>query len=63
MKELVFAAAVESTGAGSASFESEVEIVGEGMLVESGRIGYGEVGAHGEVVDDQSARIFVPWSA
>jgi hypothetical protein len=119
MKELVFAlefkgsgiqAAVESTGAGSASFESEVEIVGEGMFVESGRIRYGDagtlsfktvgrgvlgpspvaglqkgaivwevtggdgrlagaqglitsnftVGANGEVVDDQFARIFVP---
>ena len=72
MKELVFAlefkgsgiqAAVESTGAGSASFESEVEIVGGGMFVESGRIRYGEVGTHGEVVDDQFARIFVPSSA
>ena len=38
-------AAVESTGAGSASFESEVEIVGEGMFVESGRIRYGDAGS------------------
>jgi len=103
-------AVVESTGARSASFESEVEIVGEGMFVESGRIRYGEagtvsfktvgrgvlgpspvagfqkgavvwevtggdgrlagaqglitsnftVGANGEVVDDQFARILVP---
>jgi hypothetical protein len=37
-------AVVESTGAGSASFESEVEIVGEGMFVESGRIRYGDAG-------------------
>ena len=103
-------AAVESTGPGLASFESEVEIVGEGMFVESGRIRYGDagtvsfktvgrgvlgpspvaglqkgaivwevtggdgrlagaqglitsnftVGEHGEVVDDQFARIFLP---
>ena len=103
-------AAVESAGAGSASFESEVEIVGEGLFVESGRIRYGDagsvsfttvgrgtlgpspvdglqrgaivwevtggdgrlggaqglitsnftVGAQGQVVDDQFARIFVP---
>jgi hypothetical protein len=103
-------AEVESTGVGSASFESEVEIVGDGVFVESGRIRYGDagsvsfktvgrgvlgpspvaglhkgaivwevtggdgrlvgaqglitsnftVGAHGEVVDDQFARIFVP---
>jgi hypothetical protein len=103
-------ASIESAGGGSASFESEVEIVGEGMFVESGHIGYGDagrvsfrtvgrgilgpspldgvqrgsvmwevtggegrfagaqglitsnftVGSHGEVVDDQFARIFVP---
>jgi len=103
-------AAVESAGAGSASFESEVEIVGEGLFVESGRIRYGDagsvsfrtvgrgtlgpspvdglqrgaivwevtggdgplvgaqglitsnftVGAQGQVIDDQFARIFVP---
>ncbi len=35
-------ASVESAGGGSASFESEVEIVGEGMFVESGSIRYGE---------------------
>ena len=35
-------AGVESAGGGSASFESEVEIVGEGMFVESGSIRYGE---------------------
>jgi len=101
---------VESAGAESASFESEVEIVGEGLFVESGRIRYGNagtvsfrtvgrgtlgpspvdglqrgaivwevtggdgrlagaqglitsnftVGAQGQVVDDQFARIFVP---
>ena len=103
-------ATIDSAGAGSASFESEVEIVGEGIFVESGRIRYGDagtvsfrtvgrgtlspspvdglqrgaivwevtggegrlagaqglitsnftVGAQGEVVDDQFARIFVP---
>jgi len=103
-------AAVESAGAGSASFESEVEIVGEGLFVESGSIRYGDagsvsfrtvgrgtlgpspvdglqrgaivwevtggdgrlvgaqglitsnftVGAQGQVIDDQFARIFVP---
>ena len=103
-------ATVDSAGAGSASFESEVEIVGEGTFVESGRISYGDagtvsfrtvgrgtlgpspvdglqrgaivwevtggegrlagaqglitsnftVGAQGEVVDDQFARIFLP---
>src|SRR5437867_13018332 len=37
-------ATVESAGAGSASFESEVEIVGEGMFVESGSIRYGDAG-------------------
>jgi len=37
-------ASVESAGGGSASFESEVEIVGEGMFVESGSIRYGEAG-------------------
>jgi hypothetical protein len=103
-------ASVESAGAGSASFQSEVEIVGEGMFVESGTIQYGDagkvsfrtvgrgtlgpspiadvqrgavmwevtggdgrlagaqglitsnftVGAKGEVVDDQFARLYVP---
>ena len=103
-------ASVESAGGGSASFESEVEIVGEGMFVESGSIRYGDagkvsfrtvgrgtlgpsplvdvqrgavtwevtggegrlvgsqglitsnftVGAQGEVVDDQFARLYVP---
>jgi len=37
-------ASVESAGAGSASFQSEVEIVGEGMFVESGTIQYGDAG-------------------
>ena len=103
-------ASVESAGAGSASFQSEVDIVGEGMFVESGTIQYGAagkvsfrtvgrgtlgpspiaevqrgavmwevtggdgrlagaqglitsnftVGAKGEVVDDQFARLYVP---
>ena len=35
---------VESAGGVSASFESEVEIVGDGMFVESGTIRYGDVG-------------------
>jgi hypothetical protein len=101
---------VESAGGGSATFESEVEIVGDGIFVESGSIRYGDagkvsfktvglgtlgpsplpgiqrgavmwevtngegrlagaqglitsnftVGAQGEVVDDQFARLFVP---
>jgi hypothetical protein len=33
-----------STGGGSASFESEVEIVGEGAFVESGSFRYGDAG-------------------
>ncbi len=37
-------ASIESAGAGSASFQSEVEIVGEGMFVESGTIQYGDAG-------------------
>ena len=37
-------ASVESAGAGSASFQSEVEIVGEGMFIESGTIRYGDAG-------------------
>ncbi len=37
-------ASVESAGAGSASFQSEVDIVGEGMFVESGTIQYGDAG-------------------
>src|SRR5262249_61719902 len=37
-------AGIESSGGGSASFESEVEIVGEGMFVESGSIRYGDAG-------------------
>src|SRR6266478_8879783 len=37
-------ASVESAGGGSASFESEVEIVGEGAFVESGSIRYGDAG-------------------
>ena len=37
-------ASVELAGGGSASFESEVEIVGEGMFVESGSIRYGDAG-------------------
>ena len=103
-------AGVQSASGGSASFESEVEIVGEGTFVESGSIWYGDagkvsfrtvgrgvmgpipgaeiqrgaviwevtggegrlagaqglitsnftVGAQGEVVDDQFARLFVP---
>ena len=103
-------ASVESASGASASFESEVEIVGEGMFVESGSIRYGDagkvsfrtvgrgtigpspvaevqrgavtwevtggdghlagaqglitsnftVGAQGEVVDDQFARLYVP---
>jgi hypothetical protein len=101
---------VESAGGGSATFESEVEIVGDGIFVESGSIRYGDagkvsfktvgrgtlgpsplpgiqrgavmwevtngegrlagaqglitsnftIGAQGEVVDDQFARLFVP---
>jgi hypothetical protein len=103
-------ATVESTGAGSAIFESEVEILGDGMFVESGTIRYGDagkvsfrtigrgtmgrsplpevqrgavmwevtggdgrlagalglitsnftVGAKGEIVDDQFARLYIP---
>jgi len=103
-------ASVESTAGGAASFVSEVELVGEGMFIESGSIRYGDagkvsfktvgrgtlgpspvaglqrgavmwevtggegrlagaqgfitsnftVGAQGEVVDDQFARLFVP---
>lgn len=103
-------ASVKSAGGRSASFESEVEIVSEGMFVESGSIRYGDagkvsfktvghgtlgpspvaeiqrgavmwevtggegrlagaqglitsnftVGARGEVVDDQFARLYVP---
>ena len=103
-------AGIESSGGGSASFESEVEIVGEGMFVEAGSIRYGDagkisfktvgrgtigpsplagvqrgavmwevtggdgrlagvqglitsnftVGAQGEVVDDQFARLYLP---
>jgi len=103
-------AGIESSGVGSASFESEVEIVGEGMFVEAGSIRYGDagkisfktvgrgtigpsplagvqrgavmwevtggdgrlagvqglitsnftVGAQGEVVDDQFARLYLP---
>jgi len=102
-------AGIQSASGGSASFESEVEIVGEGAFVEAGTIQYGDagkvafrtvgrgtlgasplaeiqrgaviwevmggegrfkgaqglitsnftVGAQGEVVDDQFARIFV----
>src|SRR6058998_4398181 len=37
-------ASVEVAGGGSASFESEVEIVSEGMFVESGSIRYGDAG-------------------
>jgi len=37
-------ATVESAGGGSASFESVVEIVREGMFVESGSIRYGDAG-------------------
>ena len=103
-------AGIQSASGGSASLESEVEIVGEGAFVEAGTIQYGDagkvafrtvgrgtlgssplaeiqrgaviwevtggegrfkgaqglitsnftVGAQGEVVDDQFARIFVP---
>ena len=35
---------VESAGGGSASFESEVQIIGEGTFVESGSIAYGTTG-------------------
>jgi hypothetical protein len=35
---------IETAGEGSASFESEVEIVGEGVFVESGSIRYGKAG-------------------
>ncbi len=35
---------VESAGAESASFQSEVEIVGEGMFIEAGTIQYGDAG-------------------
>ncbi len=37
-------AAVEPAGGDSATFESEVEIVGEGMFLESGTITYGHAG-------------------
>jgi len=37
-------AAIEGSGAGTATFESEVEIVGEGAFVESGSIAYGSAG-------------------
>lgn len=37
-------AAVESTGGGSAIFESEVQITGEGTFLESGSITYGAAG-------------------
>lgn len=37
-------ASLESAGGGSAGFESEVEIIGDGMFVESGSIKYGEAG-------------------
>src|SRR2546426_12810519 len=37
-------AGVESASGRSASFDSEVEIVGEGMFVESGTIRYGDAG-------------------
>jgi hypothetical protein len=37
-------AAIEATGGDAASFESEVEIVGEGAFVESGSITYGRAG-------------------
>jgi hypothetical protein len=37
-------ATIESAGTGSATFESEVEIVGEGMFLESGSITYGDAG-------------------
>jgi hypothetical protein len=37
-------ATVEQAGAGSASFESEVQITGEGTFVESGTITYGDAG-------------------
>src|SRR5262249_46455609 len=36
--------AVETAGAGSASFESEVEIVGDALFIESGSIRYGDAG-------------------
>ena len=35
---------VEPAGGGSATFESEVQIIGEGTFVESGSITYGSVG-------------------
>jgi hypothetical protein len=35
---------IESAGGESATFESEVEIVGDGMFVESGSISYGAAG-------------------
>jgi hypothetical protein len=38
-------AGVAGTAGETASFESEVEVVGEGMFVESGRIQYGTAGA------------------
>lgn len=103
-------AGVQAASGGSATFESEVEVVGDGMFVESGTIRYGDagkvsfrtvgrgtlgpspvadiqrgavmwevtggegrltgaqglitsnftVGAQGEVVDNQFARLFVP---
>jgi len=110
IQAVVESAGAASGGAASASFESEVEIVGEGLFLESGTIKYGDagsvsfrtvgrgtlgpspvdglqrgavvwevtggdgrlvgaqglitsnftVGAQGQVVDDQFARIFIP---
>jgi hypothetical protein len=37
-------AGIESMGGDAASFESEVEIIGDGAFVESGRITYGSAG-------------------
>jgi hypothetical protein len=55
-------ASVESAGGGSASFESEVEIVGEGHLAGAQGLITSNftVGPQGEVVDDEFARLFVP---
>ncbi len=38
-------ASIESAGGGSASFQSEVEIVADGAFVESGSITYGDAGS------------------
>src|SRR5262249_10476628 len=45
IQAVVESAGGASGGAASASFESEVEIVGEGLFLESGTIKYGDAGS------------------